>query len=104
MEITSLAFDAKTAGLHVDLVRAPEQLASVLTALRPSQVLSLGCVEGRNVWLTDFAAAKGLIATAVAQLGAERVIVAPSCSLVHVPHSLRGETTLPARVRSWLMW
>ena len=96
------AVGAKTAGLHIDLVRAPKQLGAVLAALLPEQLLSLGCVEGRNIWLTDFSVASASIEQAVAKLGAERVIVAPSCSLLHVPHDLRGETKLPARVKGWL--
>ncbi|MEG9437079.1 5-methyltetrahydropteroyltriglutamate--homocysteine S-methyltransferase [Edaphobacter sp. HDX4] len=97
-----LAVESNTAGIHIDLVRAPEQLQDVLPALAPRQVLSLGCVEGRNVWLTDFAIAKSFIAEAVSRLGPERVILAPSCSLLHVPHDLRSETNLPARVKGWL--
>lgn len=91
-----------TAGLHVDLVRAPGQLEPTLAALGAEQVLSLGCVEGRNIWLTDFAAAKPKIDQAVARLGAGRVQIAPSCSLLHVPHSLRSETNLDARILGWL--
>ncbi|QHS52482.1 5-methyltetrahydropteroyltriglutamate--homocysteine S-methyltransferase [Edaphobacter sp. 12200R-103] len=97
-----LAVDANTAGLHIDLVRAPRQLEDVLAALKPQQILSLGCVEGRNIWLTDFAETRKLIESAAAKLGAERLIVAPSCSLLHVPHDLRSETKLPARIKSWM--
>lgn len=50
-----------TAGLHIDVVRAPQQLAATLAALGPDQVLSVGCVEGRNIWLTDFAIASSLV-------------------------------------------
>jgi 5-methyltetrahydropteroyltriglutamate--homocysteine methyltransferase len=97
-----LAIAANTAGLHVDAVRAPGQLREVAGALQPHQVLSVGCVDGRNIWLTDFAAATGLLHETVHRLGAERVIVAPSCSLLHVPHTLRGETQLPAQMQGWL--
>ena len=98
----SHAIASNAAGLHIDLVRAPEQLSQILAALKPQQLLSLGLVEGRNVWLTDFADAQAMIGEAVAKLGDERVIVAPSCSLLHVPHDLRSETKLPARIKSWL--
>ncbi len=94
--------DANTTGLHIDVVRAPQQLDEVLAVLKPHQVLSVGCVEGRNIWLTNFAEASALLNKAVKSLGAERVIVAPSCSLLHVPHDLRGESKLPARLKSWL--
>jgi 5-methyltetrahydropteroyltriglutamate--homocysteine methyltransferase len=97
-----LVVDANTTGLHVDVVRAPQQLEEVLAVLKPHQILSVGCVEGRNVWLTNFAQASALLSRAVDALGPGRVIVAPSCSLLHVPHDLRGETSLPTRLKSWL--
>jgi 5-methyltetrahydropteroyltriglutamate--homocysteine methyltransferase len=98
----SLVSDANTTGLHMDVVRAPQQLEEVLDILRPHQILSVGCVDGRNVWLTDFAEASALLSCAVKALGPERVIVAPSCSLLYVPHDLRSETKIPARIKSWL--
>ncbi|MEK6398636.1 MAG: 5-methyltetrahydropteroyltriglutamate--homocysteine S-methyltransferase, partial [Terriglobus sp.] len=97
-----LAAECNTAGIHIDLVRAPQQLHEVLAAIGPQQVLSLGVVEGRNVWLTDFAVAREFIAEAIDVLGPERVLIAPSCSLLHVPHDLRSETKLPTRIKSWL--
>ncbi|GGA74526.1 5-methyltetrahydropteroyltriglutamate--homocysteine methyltransferase [Edaphobacter acidisoli] len=96
------AIELDTAGLHIDVVRAPEQLEETLQALQPEQVLSVGCVEGRNIWLTDFFLATPLLRKAVRQLGADRVIVAPSCSLLHVPHDLRSEAELSPRIKSWL--
>ena len=101
-ENLSLAKDANTTGLHIDAVRAPQQLEEVLAVLKPHQVLSVGCVEGRNIWLTNFEEASALLSRAVDALGAGRVIVAPSCSLLHVPHDLRSETKLPARLKIWL--
>src|SRR6185437_1259763 len=59
-------------------------------------------VEGRNIWLTDFAAATSTLNEAAKQLGSERVIVAPSCSLLHVPHDLQAEEKLPPRIKGWL--
>ena len=97
-----LAIDLATAGIHIDAVRAPGQLEAVLSALQPNQTLSVGCVEGRNIWLTDFAAAGSLLDKAVSKLGTDRVIVAPSSSLLHVPHDLRGETKVAPRIKGWL--
>ncbi|MDE1156588.1 MAG: 5-methyltetrahydropteroyltriglutamate--homocysteine S-methyltransferase [Acidobacteriaceae bacterium] len=101
-ENLSLAVSLNTAGLHVDVVRAPEQLGPVLAALNAEQVLSVGCVDGRNIWLTEFAVAERQLALAAEALGTERVIVAPSCSLLHVPHDLRSESKLAPRLKSWL--
>jgi len=89
-------------GLHVDLKRGPDQLDQVLGALPADKVLSLGVVDGRNVWRTDLGAALAPIETAIAARGQERVQVASSCSLLHAPVDLDSETELDPELRSWL--
>jgi len=89
------------AGLHVDLIRAPGQLPDVAARLRPGQVLSAGIIYGRNIWRTDLDAALAALAPARQLLG-ERLWLAPSCSLLHVPVDLANETDLDAELRSWL--
>jgi 5-methyltetrahydropteroyltriglutamate--homocysteine methyltransferase len=89
-------------GLHLDLVRGSGQLDDVLCALPPRMALSLGLVDGRNVWCTDLAAALGLAERAVGALGSDRVLVGPSCSLLYCPHDLDLETELDPEVRPWL--
>ncbi|KAJ9642381.1 methionine-synthesizing 5- methyltetrahydropteroyltriglutamate--homocysteine methyltransferase [Coniosporium tulheliwenetii] len=87
--------------LHVDLVRHPEQLESVIGQLGDKQTLSCGVVDGRNIWKTNFKKAIELVETAVQKLGKERVIVATSSSLLHVPHTLDSEKKLPEEVKDW---
>ncbi|GAB3102527.1 5-methyltetrahydropteroyltriglutamate--homocysteine S-methyltransferase [Bordetella tumbae] len=89
------------AGLHIDLVRAPDQLQSIAAALRPDQVLSAGVIDGRNIWRTDLDAALAALAPVRQQLG-DRLWLAPSCSLLHVPVDLANETDLDAELKSWL--
>jgi 5-methyltetrahydropteroyltriglutamate--homocysteine methyltransferase len=89
-------------GLHVDLVRAPEQLEDVLAALGGQAVLSLGVVDGRNIWRCDLDRAADLVAAGVRRLGRERVRVASSCSLLHVPVDLAAEPKLDPELRAWL--
>ena len=91
------------AELHLDLVRAPEQLAPALAALRDTPTrLSLGVLDGRNVWAADLDLALELIDAARAALGEARVTIAPSCSLLHVPYEAARETGIDPEVRSWL--
>ncbi|KAI9867276.1 MAG: methionine-synthesizing 5- methyltetrahydropteroyltriglutamate--homocysteine methyltransferase [Trichoglossum hirsutum] len=87
--------------IHVDLVRNPEQLDSVLQALSPKQVLSVGVVDGRNIWKTNLKKAIETTETAIQKLGADRVIVASSSSLLHTPHTLESEKKLDAEIRDW---
>jgi 5-methyltetrahydropteroyltriglutamate--homocysteine methyltransferase len=92
---------ANAQGLHVDLVRNPEQLEPVLKQLGPNQILSAGVVDGRNIWKNDFKKSLALLETAIKALGPERVIVATSSSLLHTPHTLASEKKLPADVYEW---
>jgi len=88
--------------LHVDLVRGQGELDAALRVLPKSKMLSLGLVDGRNIWRTDLAAARRLVRQTVNAIGEDRVIVGPSCSLLHVPVDLESETALRADVRRWL--
>jgi 5-methyltetrahydropteroyltriglutamate--homocysteine methyltransferase len=90
------------AGLHVDLVRAPGQLSAIVAQARKELVVSFGIVDGRNVWRSNLAALLDRLAPAVAKLGNDRVQIAPSCSLLHVPIDLELETDLDSDVKSWL--
>jgi 5-methyltetrahydropteroyltriglutamate--homocysteine methyltransferase len=92
---------SKTYALHVDLVRNPEQLETVMKHLGSEQTLSLGVVGGRNIWKTNFKNAVELVETAVNTLGKDRVIVATSSSLLHTPHTLDSEKKLPTEVADW---
>ena len=89
------------AGLHVDAVRGGAELAQVIDWLPATKVLSVGLVDGRNVWKTDLAAALDRLDGLHQKLG-ERLWLAPSCSLAHVPASLAAETALDVELKSWL--
>ncbi|MFL9924988.1 5-methyltetrahydropteroyltriglutamate--homocysteine S-methyltransferase [Herbaspirillum lusitanum] len=89
------------AGVHLDLVRAPQQLAAFIAGWPQDKVLSLGVVDGRNIWRTDVDHALQILQTAQAQLG-ERLWIASSCSLLHVPVDLANENKLDAELKSWL--
>src|SRR5260221_1853202 len=88
-------------GIHLDLVRGPGQLAAFLDGYPESKVLSLGIVDGRNIWRTDLDAALAALKPAHDRLG-ERLWVSAGCSLQHVPVDLAHEKTLDAEVRNWL--
>lgn len=98
----ALAAALPVEGLHVDLVRGKAQLNEVLRALPEDKLLSLGLVDGRNIWRSNLDEALVLAKHAQAQLGRERVQLAPSCSLLHVPVDLNNEHKLDAELKSWL--
>jgi 5-methyltetrahydropteroyltriglutamate--homocysteine methyltransferase len=98
----ALAASLPTAGLHVDLVRAPEQLRAVSEALPRDRVLSAGLVDGRNVWRADLDDAYAKLRTIADARGTEKLFVAPSCSLLHCPVDRAAETALDPELSSWL--
>ncbi|MES2961833.1 MAG: 5-methyltetrahydropteroyltriglutamate--homocysteine S-methyltransferase [Pseudomonadota bacterium] len=98
----ALAFELGTSSVHVDLVRANEQFAEVLGLVKADQSLSLGLIDGRNIWINNLENSVSIAKKAVEKLGKDRVIVAPSCSLIHTPVDLANETALDAELKSWL--
>ncbi|RKR26019.1 methionine synthase (B12-independent) [Acidovorax sp. 93] len=96
-----LACQLPVAGLHVDAVRAPDELVGVADWLPSHKVLSVGIVDGRNIWRTDLDAALQKLRP-VADKHQGELWLAPSCSLLHVPFSLQAETQLDGEVKSWL--
>jgi 5-methyltetrahydropteroyltriglutamate--homocysteine methyltransferase len=101
-ENLDLFINLPVAALHVDAVRAPDELESVLAKLPDDKSLSVGIVDGRNIWKNDFARSLALLGPARANLGDARLLVAPSCSLLHTPIGLERETALDPELRSWL--
>ncbi|MGF6724524.1 5-methyltetrahydropteroyltriglutamate--homocysteine methyltransferase [Paraburkholderia sp. GAS41] len=88
-------------GLHLDAINARIEVDAVIAQLPKDRVLSLGVINGRNIWKTDLASVLDWLEPAARQLG-ERLWIAPSCSLLHVPVDLDSEQKLDAEVRSWL--
>ncbi len=88
-------------GLHIDAVRAAEELTTVIDRLPAYKVLSVGIVDGRNIWRTDLECALTRLEAARERLGS-RLWVAPSCSLLHTPVDLETETELSGEIRQWL--
>ncbi len=97
----SLALALPVAGLHVDTVRGGDEYLQLAKQLAPTQILSVGIIDGRNIWKTDLNLKLEQLKPLARQLG-ERLWIAPSCSLLHVPVDLDQEKGLDAEQRSWL--
>jgi 5-methyltetrahydropteroyltriglutamate--homocysteine methyltransferase len=107
-----LAFSLPVAGIHIDLCRGPcqantpandtDRLLDEALANTGGKVLSLGVIDGRNIWKNDLSASLARIARAAAKLGPDKVMVAPSCSLLHVPVDLTAERRLDPAIKGWL--
>lgn len=95
------ALHLPVAGIHIDTALAPEQLTPVLDRLPAHKVLSVGAVNGRNVWRQDLRRTWTELNEAHERLG-NRLWLAPSCSLLHVPVDLERETDLSPEIKPLL--
>ena len=101
----ALAVELKPAILHIDVVRAPKSWEDVVRLLPKDASLSLGVVDGRNIWKNDLSRSLDIINKVKSIIGEERLVVATSCSLLHSPIDLeneKNEKSLPAEVKRWL--
>ncbi|MGX9524180.1 5-methyltetrahydropteroyltriglutamate--homocysteine S-methyltransferase [Alcaligenes nematophilus] len=101
LENAALAASLPVAGLHVDAINDRDGVDVLLKLLGDDKVLSLGVINGRNIWKTDLTAVLDWVEPIAKQLG-DRLWIAPSCSLLHVPVDLDSEEKLDADVKSWL--
>ncbi len=88
--------------LHYDAVRGVDEIDKLLAAWPENTILSLGIVDGRNVWKNDFDKSLLLLNKAKTKLGARRIMVAPSCSMIHTPISLKQEKLMDNEISNWL--
>lgn len=96
-----LAANLPVAGLHIDAINGQDDVKPLLNLLPDHKVLSLGVINGRNIWKTDLNAVLDWLEPIAQRLG-DRLWIAPSCSLLHVPVDLDSEQKLDAEVKSWL--
>lgn len=103
LENTYLAANLPVAGLHVDAINGRDDIRPLLNLLPAHRVLSLGVINGRNIWKTDLNAVLDWLEPIAERMG-ERLWIAPSCSLLHVPVDLDSEQKLDGEIKSWLAY
>ncbi|AWY43009.1 5-methyltetrahydropteroyltriglutamate--homocysteine S-methyltransferase [Pseudomonas putida] len=96
-----LAVGLPVQGLHIDAVRAPDQLLHVLDRLPIYKILSVGLVNGRNVWRCELEPVLEQLQFAQERFG-DNLWVSSSCSLLHSPVDLEREDKLDPELKSWL--
>jgi 5-methyltetrahydropteroyltriglutamate--homocysteine methyltransferase len=104
-ENTDLALSLPVTAIHIDLVKRPEQLTEIIEKLPQHMSLSLGVVDGRNIWKNDYAVSLSLVQSSLSLLDVNKLIISGSCSLVHTPCDLDLETTdtiLTSEIKDWL--
>lgn len=100
-ENIALASSLPVAGIHLDAIRAKEEVTTLIDLLPKNSVISLGVVDGRNIWKTDLISLLDWLEPISDRLK-DRLWIAPSCSLLHVPVNLESEETLDVEIKRWL--
>jgi 5-methyltetrahydropteroyltriglutamate--homocysteine methyltransferase len=99
-----LALSLPVAAIHLDLVRGPKQI-QLISHFPEDKILSLGVIDGRNIWKDDLEQALSLIREAASRLGYDRIFISPSCSFLHIPYDLQleqNENVLHPEIKRWL--
>jgi 5-methyltetrahydropteroyltriglutamate--homocysteine methyltransferase len=97
----ALACSLPVNGLHIDAVNARDEAVRIAERLTPGKILSVGVINGRNIWKTDLNAALDWLEPLHNSLQ-DRLWIAPSCSLLHVPVDLQSEHALDPEIKEWL--
>ncbi len=97
----ALACQLPVQGLHLDAINAPHEVEKILPQLSAESILSLGVINGRNIWKTDLTATLAWLQP-IHELLKDRLWLAPSCSLLHVPVDLNSETAIDPEIKNWL--
>ncbi|WP_370980944.1 5-methyltetrahydropteroyltriglutamate--homocysteine S-methyltransferase [Agaribacterium sp. ZY112] len=100
-ENLKLACQLPVAGLHIDAVRARSELNKIIDWLPNYKVLSLGVIDGRNIWKSDLSSLIELLKPLHSKLG-DRLWLSHSCSLLHVPVDLESESPSKLDIYHWL--
>ncbi len=99
----ALAFSLPVAGVHLDLSnRAPHQYKDAIAIIPEGMVLSLGVVDGRNIWKNNIHNSLNIAEFVENHIGKSRVMIAPSCSLLHTPVDLNSEIDLDKKIKGWM--
>lgn len=97
----SLACQLPVSGLHIDTTRGYTDIATLIEILPGEMILSLGLIDGRNIWKTDLNALIEFL-TPIKEKLHDRLWLSSSCSLLHVPVDLEQENKLDPEIKSWL--
>jgi len=88
--------------LHIDAVRGADETDKILDEFPRDKILSIGIIDGRNIWKNNFEKSLKILEKAKEKLGVGRIMVAPSCSMIHSPVTLTNETKMDDELKSWM--
>ncbi|WP_185857879.1 5-methyltetrahydropteroyltriglutamate--homocysteine S-methyltransferase [Blattabacterium cuenoti] len=101
-ENISLLQEISVQALHIDLVEDSNQLEKILSffSKKSKMILSLGLIDGRNIWKNNYAYSINKIEKSIEMIGENRIMIAPNCSLLHVPIDIEYENSIPINIKN----
>jgi 5-methyltetrahydropteroyltriglutamate--homocysteine methyltransferase len=92
----------KIAGIGLDFVASKENFKALKELAKSGKKLIAGVVDGKNIWKIDYEKSLRLLNEIANDIPKDNIVVATSCSLLHLPYSIENETLLDNQIRSWL--
>lgn len=97
----SLLASLPVQGVHLDTINGFDEINLLINAITDQKIISLGVINGRNIWKSDLNHILNWLEPISQQLK-ERLWIAPSCFLLHVPVDLKNEQKLDVELQSWM--
>ncbi|WP_185849150.1 5-methyltetrahydropteroyltriglutamate--homocysteine S-methyltransferase [Blattabacterium cuenoti] len=98
----SLFQNISVQALHIDVVEDSTQLEKILSffSSESKMILSLGLIDGKNIWKNNYASSIQKIEKTIESIGEDRIMIAPNCSLLHVPIDIESEHSIHIDIKN----
>ena len=89
-------------GMFLDFVHGSEN--SIKALVKAKKIVGIGIVNGRNVWVNDIEKSVEFLKGIAKTYDTDKILVGSSCSLLHVPYTLKYETKMDEDIKSWISY
>ena len=103
-EATQIFVNTPIWALGLDFLYGKENLQSLEFIKKSGKKLIAGVIDGRNIWKSDLQKTLSLLEEIAKIVPKEDIIVSSSCSLLHVPFTLKYENKMDSQIKDWLSY
>ena len=100
LEAVDILVDTEIKGIGLDFIYGAKNIEAIKKIANSDKLLVAGVVDGRNIWISDIDEKVKFLNSL--EIDKDKVIVASSCSLLHVPYTLKYEEKMDKNIKSWL--
>jgi 5-methyltetrahydropteroyltriglutamate--homocysteine methyltransferase len=101
-ELNKVLANTNIKGMFLDFVAGAEN--SIKPLVEAGKIVGIGIVNGRNVWVNDIEKSVSFLKGITAIADSDKILVGTSCSLLHVPFTLKYEEKMDSDIKSWLSY